>query len=121
MADIKKLYDDISSADAAFSSAVSRNAGISVSKDRVKNVLFNNRKVIMDILKEEKSVQKTIDELIRQRTVLEEELADMDEANNELRRKIRELEKERDDTQKGRDTVRSKKTKTMTAVVEVEQ
>ena len=110
MPDIKKVYDDISSANMEYRSAIARNAGISAAKDRVKNLLFNYRDDILSALHGASASQREIDRLNEQRVMLEDELAAVDDENNDLRKKVRELE--------SAEPQRKRKTKTMTAVVE---
>lgn len=113
MANVHEIYQEISSANMDYRAAVSRNTGITASKDRVKNLLFNYREVILQALQNDGLLQRDIDLLKEQRTVLEDELASVDDENNELRRKIRELESV--------EVSKKRKTKTMTAVVEAEE
>lgn len=110
METINDVYNVISSADMDYKSAVARSSGITGAKDRIKNLMFNHRSQILDSLRSSSMKQTEIDRLKERCDILEAELASVDDENNELRRKIRDMESE--------ETPRKRKTKTMTAVVE---
>ena len=117
MENLKSIHTEISSANIEYRAAVARSAGISAAKERLKNLLFNHREVILSSLligvskeKEQALISQREERLKKENEILSAEIASMDEENNELRKKIREMEKEQ--------APKKRRTKTMTAVVE---
>jgi hypothetical protein len=107
MADIKQIYNDLSSANMNYQSAVSRKAGVAAAKDRVKNLFFNHKESILSALQGQDFLFAEIDRPKEKCSMLEDELDAVDAENNDLRRKLREYE-----------SAPQKKTKKKTAVVE---
>ena len=118
MENVHEVYREISAANMDYRAAVARSTGISSAKERVKNLLFNYRETILQALRNEELLQRDIDLLKEQRTKLEDELEAVDDENNELRRKIREMESS--NAPKKRKS-KTKEPKVLTAVVEVEE
>lgn len=111
MADIKKIYEEISSAVFEYRSAVNRNTGIAGAKDRVKNMMFTHRDLILSALSETEALRGKVLAMEEELDAMGRELAEVDHENIELRKKVREAEEQA--KPKGRSKV-----KTMTAVVE---
>lgn len=135
MADINKIYQDISDANIEYKRAVSRNLGIVGARDRLKNLLFTHREEILSILSSQDTLQKKLDDMTECRDVLSTELESVDAENDELRKKVKQLENELEDLndqmnhsihelevqieqQEEERPVRRKNRKVMTAVVE---
>ena len=109
MMEIKNIHNELSQAMIEYRSSVARNSGVAAAKDRLKNLLFNNREAILECLARFGSFQKETDILNDQILALEAALTESDAENNELRLRVREMEAAGNKKQK---------TKTMTAVVE---
>lgn len=135
MSDMNKIYKDISDANISYMSAVARNTGIVGSRDRLKNLLFTHRDVILQLLSGQDDLQKKLADMTEYRDMLSAELETADAENDELREKIKELQRELDDLydqhnhdiqefemqieqrEEEKPAARRNKTKTMTAVV----
>lgn len=135
MSDMNKIYKDISEANISYMSAVARNTGIVGSRDRLKNLLFTHRDVILQLLSGQDDLQKKLADMTEYRDMLSAELETADAENDELREKIKELQRELDDLydqhnhdiqefemqieqrEEEKPAARRNKTKTMTAVV----
>lgn len=136
MSDMNKIYKDISEANISYMSAVARNTGIIGARDRLKNLLFTHRDIILQLLSGQDDLQKKLADMTEYRDVLNTELETADAENDELRKKIKELQRELDDLydqhnhdisdlemqvehqEEEKSSRRKKKMKTMTAVVE---
>ena len=158
MSDMNKIYKDISEANISYMSAVARNTGIIGARDRLKNLLFTHRDVILQLLSGQDDLQKKLADMTEEeqlrllssdgmlvkrpiavkedRDVLNTELEIADAENDELRKKIKELQRELDDLydqhnhdisdlemqveqqEEEKSSCRKKRMKTMTAVVE---
>lgn len=118
MSNIKTIYDSISSAVSEYNSSVAYNAGISSSKERVKNLFFTYRKEILEALSSRGEMEKEINKYKRESETYYNALCSADDENDELKHRIKELEaqiEQRDD----KPTKKPKaKQKTLTAVVE---
>lgn len=97
MSDMNKIYKDISEANIAYMSAVARNTGIIGARDRLKNLLFTHRDVILQLLSGQDDLQKKLADMTEYRDVLSAELETADAENDELREKIKELQRKLDD------------------------
>ena len=125
MKTINEIREEISSAEYEYRSAIAINAGISSAKDRLKNLLFAYRAQIIDALGEESETAERMEEYKKEAEMYYAELAAMDDENDELRHRIRELEAQIE-TEASEQPAKKKRAKTkatgepkvMTAVVE---
>lgn len=97
MNDINKVFKDISDANMEYKRAVSRNLGTVRARDRLKNLLFTHREEILNILSAQDALQKKLDDMTEYRDVLSTELESVDAENDELRKKVKQLENELED------------------------
>lgn len=80
------LRKDIESAYMAYNGAVARQSGLSLAKERLKNVLFNNVKGILDVLGESAKKDKQIKELTEERDMLDVSLKEADDEITKLKK-----------------------------------
>lgn len=94
MADIKQIYKSISTANLEYKSAVSQNLGLAAARERLKNILFTHRDVILSVFAEQDDLQKKLEDVMDCRDVLSAELDDVDRENDELKKEIKKLKSE---------------------------
>lgn len=83
---VEELISTISTEDMAYRAAVTRNSGVGNVKAHLMNVLFNNREVILQYLKEIIALRSDL-------ASASESLAEADAEYSELNKKYRELQK----------------------------
>lgn len=131
--DVNKIFQDILHANLEYKNAVARNLGIMGARDRLKNLLFTHRDLILSALSAQDNLQKKIDDISECRDMLSAELESVDAENDSLREEIKSLKAELADAydamnhevqelqmqiEQQEDVPRKKANKTMTAVVE---
>lgn len=112
-----ELYEKISAAKIALSQAIARASGVGTARERMKNTLFNNVDDILDALREEDKLAQEICNLREHAESLEEALEEMDAQNDELRKRIREMDSA-GTAKKQKSKAAKNGDKIMTAVVE---
>lgn len=118
MDEVKKICEEISSANMAYKSATAHNSGITSARDRVKNLMFTYREPLLRALSEYNTLLLQLEEERENSKMLEDALAEADEENNTLRKKVRELDNEQANPKKRRGKAEAAQIKTLTAVIE---
>lgn len=118
MKTINEIREEIVSAEYEHRGAIAINAGISAAKERLKNLLFTYRSQIIEALKGQSEAEALVEHYKVESEMYSNELSAVDDENDELRHKIKELEMQIEQQQQTRSAKRTPKTKTMTAVVE---
>lgn len=127
MVTAKQAHNEISVSLMDYRAAAGRNTGVQVAKDRLKNILFNHRDIILSALlsatiKEKKELtiaqrEKEIEKkYARQVKELTSELETVDDENMAMRRKVRQLEAQLNDSKAEIQKLTAKSTKTSSSL-----
>lgn len=90
--DIRRIIDEINSSLFTYRSAVSLGSGASTAKERLKNLLFTYCEELLDAASNAKALAEQVEESESRASLFEQALADADEENADLKRKLLEYE-----------------------------
>lgn len=86
--DYTAIKNEINDAKANYEAAVSRRSGVTVARERYRNILENNVANILGLIKVYEELQKTIDEKDAEIKRLNETLDEADAEYNELKKQM---------------------------------
>ena len=92
--DIRRIVDEINSALFSYRSAVSLGSGSLAAKERLKNLLFTYCEELLNAASHAKTLADQVEEAENRASLFEKALADADEENADLKRKLLEYETE---------------------------
>lgn len=90
---MKELLNKLESAQIDYLGAVARQSGVPSAREKLKNILFNNCKAIVETLRAFADGKKEADDLREDLAVMEAALADADEENKRLAAELEQMRK----------------------------